>query len=197
MTHQLDNALKRLVKESRAEAALVWSRIGKKGGGIVLGSCPVPITPGPVLCTVPDGAGTGAVETDVARMASLLPDDLLQELPQAPALARSFPLGDDLTLTVIWCDAEASAELAEAHQRHALDEVAAIAQLTREVHFLEGDVERLRAVVNGLQDGVATLNPGPGLVASTKRQPDCCTCRWGLDRKRTSTALWQGWRIAP
>ncbi len=57
MTHQLDNALKRLVKESGAGAALAWSGIGKEGGGIVLGSCPVPVVSGPVLCAVPAGAG--------------------------------------------------------------------------------------------------------------------------------------------
>ncbi len=91
---------------------------------------------------------SGAVETDAARIAPLLPDDLLKELPAAPAFARSFPLGEDLTLTLIWCDAEASADLAEAHQRHLLEEIAAVSQLAREVHFLEGDVERLRAVVN-------------------------------------------------
>ncbi len=168
MTHQLHNALKRLVKESRAEAALVWSRIGKKGGAIVLGSCPVPILPGPALCALPDGAGGGAVETDPGRMSALLPDDVLKELPTAPAFARSFTLGGDLILTVVWCDPTASAELSEDRERHALEEVVAVAQLTREIHFLEGDVERLRAVVNGLQDGVATLNPGLGLVAVNK-----------------------------
>ena len=168
MTLQLDNALKRLVKESRAVAALVWSRIGKKGGAIVLGSCPVPILPGPALCVVPSGAGSGAVEADSARMSWLLPDLVLKELPTAPALARSFPLGEDLTLTVVWCDATAPAELSADRERQALEEVAAVAQLTRQIHFLEGDVERLRAVVNGLQDGVATLNPGLGLVAVNK-----------------------------
>lgn len=172
MTYQLDNALKRLVKESRAEAALVWSRVGKQGGAIVLGSCPLPIASGPFPCTVPPGAGTGAVVTDAALMASLLPDVLLKELPTAPAFARSFPLGDDLTLTVLWCDPDASAELAEANQRHALEEVSAVARLTREVHFLEGDVERLRAVVNGLPDGVATVNPGLGLVSVNRAAGD-------------------------
>jgi sigma-B regulation protein RsbU (phosphoserine phosphatase) len=168
MTHQLDNTLKWLVKGSRAEAALVWSPIGKQGAAVVLGSCPVPVLPGPMPCMVPAGAGTGAVVTDTARMVSLLPDDLLKELPAPPAFARSFPLADGLMLTVIWCDASASAELGEDGQRHALEEVTALAQLTRDVHFLEGDVERLRAVVNGLQDGVATLNPGLGLVAVNK-----------------------------
>ena len=168
MTHQLDSALGRLVKESRAAAALVWSRVGKSGGAIVLGSYPVPILPGPELCSVPAGAATGAVETDAARMASLLPDDVLNELPTTPAFARSFPLDDDLMLTVVWCDTGASPELSEDRQRNALEEVTAVAQLTRQVHFLEGDVERLRAVVNGLEDGVATLNPGLALVAVNK-----------------------------
>ena len=165
MTTQLDNVLKRLVKESRADAALVWGRVGTKGGAIVLGSCPVPIMPGRARGTVPDGAGTGAVETDATRMNSLLPDELLRDLPTAPASARSFPLGDDLVLTVVWCDPAVSVELAEERQQHALEEVAAVAQLTRQVHFLEGGVERLRAVVDGLQDGVATLDPGRGVVA--------------------------------
>ena len=39
------------------------------------------------------------------------------------------------------------------------------AEVARELHFAEGDAERLRAVVNGLQDGVVTVSPEPGLAA--------------------------------
>jgi len=53
---------------------------------------------------------------------------------------------------------------AEKRQRQALDEVSAIAQLSREFHAVEGDAERLRAVVDGLQDGVVTVNPELGEV---------------------------------
>ena len=46
--------------------------------------------------------------------------------------------------------------------------MSAIAALVRRIYFAEGDVERLRAVVNGLQDGVVTLIQPLGQAAVNK-----------------------------
>lgn len=158
MTRQLDTALERLVKESQADAALVWSRVGRTGGALVLGAYPATIPAGPVACLVPDGADPAATDLD-RQITEALPGALLRELPAAPVATRSFAIGEDLNVTVIWCDPSTRADLAEERERQALDEVGAIAQLCRDLHFAEGDIERLRAVVNGLQDGVVMVNP--------------------------------------
>ena len=62
-------------------------------------------------------------------------------------------------------DEAASPDRTEDFQRQALDEVGAIAQLTRDLHAVRGEAARLRAVVDGLQDGVVTVNPELGEVA--------------------------------
>ena len=160
MTDQLDHALKRLVTESCADGALVWSRGSSTGEAIVLGSYPVGVSPGPLACVIPAGS-----EPDATHLTALLPESLLRELPVSPAAARSLAIGDEMFLTVVWCDPAASPGLTDEHQRQALDEVGAIAALVRRIHIAEGDVERLRAVVNGLQDGVVTLIPRLGQAA--------------------------------
>jgi PAS domain S-box-containing protein len=153
MTDQLDHAVERLVKASRADGALVWSHSGPTSEAIVLGSYPTAVGPGPLTCNVPAGT-TGATEPGSAALPALLP-----ELPAATGAERSLSLGDDLFLTVAWSDPATPPDLTGEQHRQALDEVGALAQLARHIHVAESDVERLRAVINGLHDGVVTLNP--------------------------------------
>ena len=165
MTDQLDQALARLVKESRADGALVWSRSAPAGDALVLGGYPTGVAPGPLARVVPAGTTTGTATPDPADLAALLPETLIRQLPGAPVAARSLNVGDDLALTLVWCDPAASPDLTADRPGQALDEVRAVAALVRQIHVAEDDVERLRAVVNGLQDGVVTLIPHLGQAA--------------------------------
>ena len=158
MTDQLDSVLRRLVKSSSADAALVWCRSGRDGDAIVLAGHPVTVPPGGMPCTVPAGATMDAISTT-----PFVPEPVLRQLPGAPAVVRSVALGADLLLTVVWFDQNVSTD--PAWPPGIPEQVAAVAALSRDLHFADAEVERLRAAVNGLQDGIVTLNHGLGLAA--------------------------------
>jgi hypothetical protein len=99
MTHQLDDVLKRLVNDSRADAALVWCRSGPNGVAVGLGGYPMTIAPTALLCL----ASTGVADDAVERTSSVpvpgpgsgtVPgpgsDALMQALPAAPAADASI-----------------------------------------------------------------------------------------------------------
>jgi PAS domain S-box-containing protein len=176
MTHRLDDVLKRLVNDSRADAALVWCRSGPNGVAVGLGGYPMTIAPTALLCLASTGVADDAVErTSSATVpvpgpgSGTVPgpgsDALMQALPAAPAADRSFVLGEDLVLTVVWCDQAVASGIPDRWQPDLLEQVAAVASVCRDLYCANGEVERLRAAVNGLQDGVVTLNPGVGLAA--------------------------------
>jgi PAS domain S-box-containing protein len=165
MTTHLTSVLNRLVTEARAEAALVWCRVAPAGGALLLGAYPDGVPAGPMPGQIPDDSGSGFDRGDKDRLATPLPEPLLKQLPAPPSAARSFPLGEGLSLTLVWCDPAVSASLTQPGQQQALKEVAAAAEVVREMQFTQGDVERLRAVVNNLQDGVVTVSEELGLAA--------------------------------
>ena len=93
MTEQLDQALRRLVKASRADAALVFSRTSPTDDVFVLSGYPAGIPSGSIPSFVPDGVATGAIEHNPARLSERLPESMLRALPTPPTAARTFSLG--------------------------------------------------------------------------------------------------------
>jgi hypothetical protein len=90
MTHQLDDVLKRLVNDSRADAALVWCRSGPDGVAVGLGGSPMAVTPSALLCLVPTGVADDSVGTSSSE-AELVPEALVQALPARPGGSRRYP----------------------------------------------------------------------------------------------------------
>ena len=102
-----------------------------------------------------------AIERDTDRLERLLPAALRDTLPDAPSAARSFQLGHGLFLTVVWCapiDSGVPETVPETVDARSLDEVAQLARITADQQFNRGELQRLRAVVNGLHDAVATVD---------------------------------------
>ena len=114
----------------------------------MLGAYPATIPAGPVACLVPDGADPAATDRD-RQITEALPGACCGTARRAgchPVLRDR----EDLNVTVIWCDPSTRAD---PWPRNGMPgrRVGAIAQLCRDLHFAEGDIERLRAVVNGLR----------------------------------------------
>ena len=113
---------------------MVWSRRRQPDRATVLASYP---------------GDTPAVGTEVPVIG-----DVPQTLSAHDAPAQSFPLDEDLYLTVVSGDESRGRNFPEI-----LDEVGRLARLEDESRYNHSEVERLRAVVNSLQDGVVTLDP--------------------------------------
>lgn len=157
MIDLLDKALRRLLVELQAEAAVVWA-IRRPGSAKVLSSCPTElVASGSGWPTAHHGA-VGAVEHDPDRLDTLLPASFRAALPQRPTAARSFEIGRGLFLTVVWCAPRADAVTADAFDRPVLDEVAYMAGLAADLQFNRSELQRLRAVMNGLQEAVVTVD---------------------------------------
>lgn len=157
MIDLLDKALRRFLAESRADAAVVWG-IPRPGSATVLTSCPVDLVEGGSRWPTAHHGAVDAVERDPDRLSRLLPASFRAALPDEPAAARSFQLVHGLFLTVVWCTRPVDAEIRDAIDQRGLDEVAYLAGLTADLQFNRGELQRLRAVMNGLHDAVVTVD---------------------------------------
>lgn len=165
----LAGPLERAARDTGGDAALVWSRSGRTGGALVLGGHPVGVPNVVPRCVVPDDAGHGATVRDTDRLIDLLPAALLARLPATPRSARTVALGDDIFLTLIWCE---SGHQADDLDPQRFDELRRRARWALHLHLVEADVERLRAVVNGLQDAVVIVDPGLDVAAANQAAAD-------------------------
>ena len=164
MIDLLDKALRRLLGDAGAAAAVVWG-IPRPGSAKVLTSFPSEAVPAGSQWPTAHHGAVDAVERDPDRLARLLPAALRETLPGAPTAARSFQLGHGMFLTVVWC-APINSQVTETVPEtvpetvdaQSLDEVAHLAGITADQQFNRGELQRLRAVVNGLHDAVATVD---------------------------------------
>lgn len=185
MIDLLDKALRRVLTDSRAEAAVVWA-IPRPGSAKVLRSYPPDAAlNGSSWPTAHHGA-VDATEHDPDKLERLLPPSLRAALPAAPAAARSFQLGHGLFLTVVWCDPP------RAIGHELLAELGHMAGLTADQQFNRGELLRLRAVVNGLHDAVATVD----LVAEQAHLNTSAARLLGLPEGRNTTSEFRAAVIA-
>ena len=158
MIDLLDKPLRRLLADSGAVAAVVWA-IPRPGSAKVLISFPAEAVPAGSQWPTAHHGAVDAVEHDPGRLERLLPAVLREALPGAPMAARSFQLGNGLFLTVVWCTPIDSEDPDPANiDAQTVNDIAYLAGITSDQQFNRGELERLRAVVNGLHDAVATVD---------------------------------------
>lgn len=162
MIDQLDRALSRLLRESGARAAVIWSLHSYPSEGIVLASCPLALLPTGTAWPVAADPGAQVAVHDPAGLAALIPTTLRLVLPAAPTAARSLHLGDaNLYLLMVWCG-PGSDELGEDLRKLIRDDISYLAAVLEESRFNRGQVERLRATVDNVEVGLVSLDPGLG-----------------------------------
>lgn len=153
----LDKALRRLLSDSRAAAAVIWG-ISQPGSARALTSCPSDLVPIGSGWPMAHHGAVDAIERDPDRLIGLLPASLRAALPGAATAARSFQLGHGMFLTVVWCSPATGSGTAESVDRQVLEEISYMAGLAADLQFNRGELQRLRAVVNGLHEAVATVD---------------------------------------
>ena len=156
MIDLLDKALGRLLTDSQAAAAVVWG-ISRPGSAKVLTTCPPELAKSGTGWPMAHHGAVDVTEHDPDRLSRLLPQSLRGALPGAATAARSFQLGHGLFLTVVWC-APARSEVSESVDRQLLEEISHMAALAADLQFNRGELQRLRAVVSGLHEAVATVD---------------------------------------
>lgn len=159
MINQLDQALRSLLERLGAQAAVVWGVQSEPYTGAVVSTCPLGLLPSGTDWPTDTGIYEFAMERDPARLASLIPAPLRNALPVMPGAARSFRLGErDVYLLVVWEDAQANGDLTGDLRRLITEELGDLSHRVEEDHFIAGEVTRLRAVVNGLEDAVVSVD---------------------------------------
>ncbi|MGI9123874.1 MAG: PAS domain S-box protein, partial [Mycobacterium sp.] len=156
MINLLDKALRRLREETTAAAAVVWSARAKAAAASVLTCSPADLLPSGAMWPSGDFGEIAAAELDAQRLTAALPAALRDKLDRPLHAARSFQLGNELFLTLMWCDPAPTAP--EGPNPLIFDEISYLAGLLAESRFNLGEVERLRAVVNSLEDAVVTVD---------------------------------------
>lgn len=150
----LDRALRRLLDETGADAAVIWSARAHAPIASVLSTCPIDLLPSGAAWPAHEFGVPEPAPLSQAELRTILPPALLGALHVPPGAARSSRLGSELFLTLLWGSRPPSGEQPEA----LLDEIGYFAELHAESHFNAGEVERLRAVVNSLGDAVVTVD---------------------------------------
>ena len=159
MADRLDQALCRLTGECGAAVAVIWTRGEDPSDATVVATCP----PG----LLAPGAPWAAADADTAlelergpgRLASLVPTPLRLELSAPPTAAASTRLGtEEIFLLMVWTSTEALSELPADLRRHLHDDLATLAATVEDARRDRQESDRLRAVMDGLEVGVASVD---------------------------------------
>lgn len=170
MINQLDKALRRLIRESGADAAVIWSLHTHPAEGMVLASCPAPMLATGTPWPIPAIEVSDAHERDPDRLGVLVPAILRVQLPAAPTAAQSIRLGDNnLYLLLVWCGPAESDALSDELRQLIREDLGYLAALVEDSRFNRGEVDRLRAVIDVLDVGVVSVDPGIGQASINPR----------------------------
>jgi len=155
----LDRYLERLIRETGADAAVIWSRIGDATAGSVIATHPLGLLPPTAAWPATDPSLPEVIHRDAAVVASLVPTSLRLELPATPTAALSLELADpDLVLLLVWSDQPEGEELLRGLRLLVAEEISYVARiLARKSHF-DRDTQRLQAVVASLNQGVVSVD---------------------------------------
>lgn len=170
MINHLDKLLRRLLRDSGADAAVIWSLRTHPAEGMALVSCPASLLGTGVPWPLPDVGNADVAATDPDHLAALVPPVLRARLPSAPTAARSMRLGgNDIFLLLVWCGPAASGALSDESRRLIHEDLGYLAALVEDSRFNRGEVDRLRAVIDGLDTGVVSVDPGIGQASLNPR----------------------------
>ncbi|MEI6253706.1 MAG: PAS domain S-box protein, partial [Mycobacteriaceae bacterium] len=163
MIDLLDNALGRLLNGLGAQAAVIWSSRSEPAGGVVVATYPTDLLPTDAL--LPTGAhwplidGSTGCERDPDRLAALVPAIVRRALTGVPTAARTFKLGEgNLSVFVVWCTESPAEELSSGRQTLIDEELGYLARVVEDSRVNRGEVARLRAVVNRLDEGIVSVD---------------------------------------
>jgi len=158
---RLASALCRLTGESGAAAAVIWTRGGGPADATVVATCPPGLmAPGAPWAAADADAGTTLeLERGPARLASLVPTSLRLELSATPTAAVSARLGtEEIFLLMVWTGMEVLSELSADLRRYIHDDLAALAAAVEDARRDRQESDRLKAVIDGLEVGVASVD---------------------------------------
>ena len=155
----LDRALQRLLSESGADVAVIWSRIAESGVGSVVCSHPVDLLPSGMPWPATEEASAGIIHRDAEAVARLVPTSVRLELASAPTAALSLELGDPhLMLLLIWCGPKVGDGLSEAVGRLIAEEIGDLARMIALQDHHGRAAQRLQGVVDDLKQGVVSVD---------------------------------------
>ncbi len=142
MIEELDAALRRLLGDCAADAAVVWVTRPDEQCGTVVRTCPAALL-------APDTSWT-ADDPDPAAVT----ESLRAVLPAGPAAARAFTLSPTLRLLIVWRAPEPGAARPEGRL---LGEIGWLAQLMSAQHHEHDEMGRQAVLLDGLGVGLVSV----------------------------------------
>lgn len=159
MIDLLDRYLQRLIRESGAEAAVIWSRIGDATAGSVICTHPLGLLPPTAAWPTTDPSLSEVIHRDAAVVASLVPTSMRLELPAHPTAAMSLELADpDLVLLLIWSNPQVGEQLPDDLRLLVNEEISYTARILSRQSRFDREAQRLQAVVGDLKQGVVSVD---------------------------------------
>ncbi len=155
MINLLDKALQRVLRKTAAQSAVVWSDRGKAGTGTVLSCCPTGLLPRGAAGPADTVVGLESGEHTTAGLMTGAADNVLNTLAKPPTAAKSFALGGELSSR---CCGSTTAPGPDALPEASFTKISHLAELLADSQFNLGEVERLRTVVNNLDDAIVTVD---------------------------------------
>ena len=159
MIDLLDRYLQRLIRETGADAAVIWSRIGDATAGSVIATHPLGLLPLTTAWPTTDPLLSEVIHRDAAAVAGLVPTSLRLELPAPPTAALSLDLADpDLAVLLVWSDPPEGEELPSDLRLLVAEEISYAARLLSRQARFDRESQRLQAVVGDLTLGVVSVD---------------------------------------
>ena len=163
MINPLDRALQRLLQESGAEAALLWSLTSdaepdRGAEKVVLSSCPLGLVPSGTSLPL-NAQAAGEVERCEARIAAAVPAALRERLPAPPTAAATLAVdGTNLCLLLIWCGPPPDAGVMQRTRTRVAGEVSNLARVAADNGINQNEVGRLSALLDALDVGLVSVD---------------------------------------